>query len=350
MFSGNKDVDNTILIEIKDEKDFLSFCSTNKYVSSLCKSDMIYRARLEKHYPDIFVAKPKFKNWRTWYLKNMKAIGELKERYQFEWKTGVPSIYLSILDHDLSDPNTFIQMMGKYGYLDIVYNQRVQQELNNEDSPVPQNFDVLSYFAWSFTLPRLKEQLELVKDVVQEIREDSIQTAIANCAEFGNYENYIYLVNRFGLAYEQIETIANRVGNGNNTKILSDFLRRVQVQSNDETVAFVIGGLLEKNHTRKAYELWRGMKQISKKSIEHFLNKCAYYDNLDFIKELLEEMGTIPGLSSILYKAIRWGSMKVARYLSENGVSVDSQVGFDDLKNYEIELWRREIKENIEKF
>lgn len=96
-FTRNKDIDRKILIDIEHERDFLALCSTEKYVRELCNS-YVYRERLRKHYLDIFKNKPPLEYWKLWYLQNMKAIGELKEKHGFVYKTGVPITYLSLLD------------------------------------------------------------------------------------------------------------------------------------------------------------------------------------------------------------------------------------------------------------
>jgi hypothetical protein len=107
-FTRNKDIDRKILVDIENERDFLALCSTEKYVRDLCNSDIVYRERLRKHYPDIFKNKPELEDWKLWYLQNIKAIGELKEKHNFVYKTGIPTIYLSLLNRYDKKVNTAI--------------------------------------------------------------------------------------------------------------------------------------------------------------------------------------------------------------------------------------------------
>lgn len=134
MLTGVKDVDRKILIDIDNERDFLSLCASNKSLQNLCQEENIYWRRLEKHYPDIYQKKPVLQTWKEWYLKNMKAIGELKEKYSFTYKSGVPIVYLYAFNsynnsHNYDD---LLDIAFAYGYIDL-YNYFIEK---SEDRPV----------------------------------------------------------------------------------------------------------------------------------------------------------------------------------------------------------------------
>lgn len=68
-FTGNKDVDYTIMANL-DDRSLLNFCQTDKYVSVLCRNDEFWRRRFISKYGDkASNYKPAERTWRNHYLK-----------------------------------------------------------------------------------------------------------------------------------------------------------------------------------------------------------------------------------------------------------------------------------------
>lgn len=65
-FTGNKDVDYKIMMELDDES-LLNFCQTDRYIKSICEDDNFWLRRSINRYGET-VSKPYNKTWKEHYL------------------------------------------------------------------------------------------------------------------------------------------------------------------------------------------------------------------------------------------------------------------------------------------
>lgn len=85
--SGNKDVDREILSKI-DDKELLKICSIDKYTWNTVCDDEFLRRRLLAKYPEIEKYKLKKETWKRFFLRAIRYIALMKEKFQFEYKSG----------------------------------------------------------------------------------------------------------------------------------------------------------------------------------------------------------------------------------------------------------------------
>jgi len=66
MFTGNKDTDLMIMMELPD-KDLFNFCKTNKYINYLCDNEHFWRNRYYRKYGTPKYNKPDHLTWKRFY-------------------------------------------------------------------------------------------------------------------------------------------------------------------------------------------------------------------------------------------------------------------------------------------
>lgn len=110
------DIDRSILLQ-SDNRTFLKLCSLNKHFKLLCEKDnyLLYRQKLEKDYPDILISDNinfKTVNWKYLYLKTIKKIAQIKEKYNYNYIGGDIDKQLSILSTLVNtEPFTYYNSM-----------------------------------------------------------------------------------------------------------------------------------------------------------------------------------------------------------------------------------------------
>lgn len=88
-FTGNKDVDMTIL-NILDDRELGKVCQVNKYANSLCHVDLFWKNRFDVKFGKILKSneveefkrnKRKYENWETFYKYFVRASNYLDEYF-----------------------------------------------------------------------------------------------------------------------------------------------------------------------------------------------------------------------------------------------------------------------------
>lgn len=73
-FSQNKDQDKLILSYLDSDRDFLAFCTLNKYTQKLCEEDKVWEDRVFKKYNQYSPSKTPEETWKEYYLNLYRAI------------------------------------------------------------------------------------------------------------------------------------------------------------------------------------------------------------------------------------------------------------------------------------
>ncbi len=94
-FTGIKDLDKELMLSM-DDREFIRTCTLNKYFQGICKDDYLFKRRLERFYPDTIEAFSRHSNnWKEYYVKVIKTISLLKEKYDFNYIHGNPFLQMS---------------------------------------------------------------------------------------------------------------------------------------------------------------------------------------------------------------------------------------------------------------
>lgn len=290
MLTGVKDVDRKILIDIDNERDFLSLCASNKSLQNLCQEENIYWRRLEKHYPDIYQKKPVLQTWKEWYLKNMKAIGELNEKYNFTYKSGVPVVYLYALDEAKQNNNDdfLLDFAYEYGYIDL-HNLHTQKTLDREAT----DSEILNAFAGSMSLDQLKNYLQKVKPTSWNDVYEGIMDTLRN----KNYVNFNYLIKQYPISSLTAETVGDGLiyaGETGNKDIIHYFVNLFNDNTPKiEIYRWIIYGLLSQNKEELAEEYFGLVKDdISTSYMEKFMSDATvvynHKSNINYFKFLMD--------------------------------------------------------------
>lgn len=97
-FTGNKDVDREILLNLPDKK-LIQTCSLNTYLlETVCDDNFFYR-KLQLTYPDtLSLWDPKeYKNYKQFYLEMVIYVAKMKEEYGYIYVGGDPMQQFEIL-------------------------------------------------------------------------------------------------------------------------------------------------------------------------------------------------------------------------------------------------------------
>ena len=78
--SGIRDVDREILSKL-DDTELLKVCSIDKYTWNNVCDDAFLRRRLLAKYPQIEIYKKKNESWKRFFLRAVRYIALLKEKY-----------------------------------------------------------------------------------------------------------------------------------------------------------------------------------------------------------------------------------------------------------------------------
>jgi hypothetical protein len=137
VFTGIKDTDRQILLNIQDDKELLNICSLNRYTNSLC-DDNFFLNRMIKKYPQLQKRKPEKLNWKKFYLESIYYIEKLKEKYQFDFlptSEDPKEYYNFFLKYD--NLQLLLENVAKKGWFDIIkhFENNNRDELEYIDFP-----------------------------------------------------------------------------------------------------------------------------------------------------------------------------------------------------------------------
>ena len=131
-FSGIKDQDREILLNIENDKDLLKACSVNKYVNEKVCDDIFFRNRLSRTYPDTLKYKPKYMNWKDYLLRVIYYIAKMKEDYNYNYEEGNPKVQYEIFKETRNDDIRLLATASKRGELLLVKEGLKRENLPEE--------------------------------------------------------------------------------------------------------------------------------------------------------------------------------------------------------------------------
>lgn len=330
-----KEADRLILLNTENDKDFLNLCITDSYFKNLCDENM-FRRRLEKYYPDILKAKPKLKTYKEWYLKNMKAKGEMEEKYNFKYTSGVPTFYIDILKRREYENGIFyvqglMTRAGNFGYLDVI--DYIKTVLEREVSDA----NIIISFSGSVTLEKLKQLLSSLN-----LNEVNIQNGILDTMEKGNYENFKYLVDTYGLDPEtaliSFDTVGDIAAAGMNEKIIDYVIKRFSDDNDDQKtiISEVIGTLILKGADPNLIDKYYNILASKKDYLLDLVKSTR--GNMYFFKKSVDiymrsDIFDINDLKEVLDILLASGKEEEAKYLIKLGVGLNAE-SLDFLDGY----------------
>lgn len=116
---GGRDVKREVLLNINDEKSFLSACTVDKSTYSLC-DNTFFRNRLNKKYPMALNLKPESLSWKEYYLQTVYYMDLMREM-GFNWTGTVVNASAKQYYHILKIKSTEVQIerAAEAGYSDV---------------------------------------------------------------------------------------------------------------------------------------------------------------------------------------------------------------------------------------
>jgi hypothetical protein len=85
--SGIRDVDRVILSEL-DDRELLKVCSIDRYTWNKVCDDAYLRRRLLAKYPQIEIYKRENESWKRFFLRAVRYIALMKEKYGYDYTFG----------------------------------------------------------------------------------------------------------------------------------------------------------------------------------------------------------------------------------------------------------------------
>ena len=273
----DKNLLNLYLEGVSDEKDIISFCSSNKYLSKEFCTDKYLQNFLNKRYPntDFTSIKTKLlkeketKSWKQFFLLLSYYKGLLKENFDYEYKGGDFKHQYELFTLAKGDMNILLRYAIYQDYLDIA-----KYAL---DKGAVINANTLYHAAINGNLDVIKLFVERGLDVKSKDSEIIFKAAIAN----GNIELLRYL------------------------KTLGVDLSKAK-----------LGGAVHGNHLDVIKYLVKEGADIHADH-ENALRRAAYNGNLDIVKYLVEK-GANPHIDDdVIIKAAasKEGNQEVVNYL-----------------------------------
>ena len=122
-FTGIKDQDREILLNIDNDKDLLNACSLNKYIYNQVCNDIFFRNRLSRTYPDTLKYKPEEMNWKNYFLRVVYYISKMKENYDYDYSNfneGNPKIQYQVFLKSRKDKTELLIQASKFGEITLV--------------------------------------------------------------------------------------------------------------------------------------------------------------------------------------------------------------------------------------
>ena len=153
MITGNKDTDRLFLLEL-DDRDLLSACSSNKYLFSICDENLfrnkVYQnkefVKIKDENSSNFLKNTRWDyskmSFKKFYLQMVYHIGKLKEKYNFNYVSGIsgdPKKYYDFLESNTERKGRGIISAARDGFLDLVkYFLDHQSDININDGEILQ--------------------------------------------------------------------------------------------------------------------------------------------------------------------------------------------------------------------
>lgn len=102
-FTENKDTNKEILLQV-DERNFIKSCNLNTYFQRICGENdyRIFKQRLQLYFSDTIKLKPENLTWKEFYVKVIRAVSELEEKFDFKYTSGSPFKQLSIFQQSIN--------------------------------------------------------------------------------------------------------------------------------------------------------------------------------------------------------------------------------------------------------
>jgi hypothetical protein len=134
--TGVEPIDINILVQM-DDQTLTSACMTERYISSLCRNDDLWRRRIQRYYPDAEKFKEEGKSWKDYYVQLRKVIWIKSEEEDYAdmendeyFASGIDyAVHLGYLDvlkwmasmdpSNIPDPQD-LNSAAEKGYMDIL--------------------------------------------------------------------------------------------------------------------------------------------------------------------------------------------------------------------------------------
>lgn len=296
--TGNRASDIVLLINISDEKDFLSLCQTNKRASEYCNNDELLLSRLGKYYPNLIKWKPKTTEWKKYYLKCMYYIGKLKE-IGFEYtakSTGPPSEYY-YFSSKISNYSNEITKIIKMGYLDLFLFLAKKYTFSDYNKT-----KILKYSPVEFVSKYLDEIFH-----PKELSNQSVlQLMFQFAAKGGRWDNHQFLLSRFSdnnLFGMFPGLYLSFVGNGGNKDIINYAIKKYSYIGNDAVNLIIAMGAYEKLHIEIGDKYFGMIEDLYNMEIievadaytDQFLLIAVKSGNKDLLDKIIEELYGVLG-------------------------------------------------------
>ena len=138
----NKDIDREILLKVKDDKEIIELCHSNRYFFFNVCDDNFFHRRLQHTYPDTITLKLKREeeSWKRFYMRMMYYIFWMKETYKYEYTGGNPIIQSEILRNTFGGKYLLLLNAAKEGEVALI-----QYIMGKEEIPLRFVDDALIY-------------------------------------------------------------------------------------------------------------------------------------------------------------------------------------------------------------
>ena len=132
----NRDIDREILLKIKDDKEIILLCNSNKYFFFNVCDDGFFHRRLQEAYPDTIPLKLEKENWKTFYMRMMYYVFRMKEIYKYEYKGGNPIVSYDILQRSRNNMRLLFNASeaGEIGLIKEALSKGINVQIRNNDA------------------------------------------------------------------------------------------------------------------------------------------------------------------------------------------------------------------------
>ena len=103
------------IAEKSDDKTALRLLSSNKELNN----DYYFRLIFGSRYPDLIEYKNEIESFRHSYLRFLKAIGQLKEQYNYKYVSGNPTLQLRLLRENNKNMDFLLVEAAKVGSIEM---------------------------------------------------------------------------------------------------------------------------------------------------------------------------------------------------------------------------------------
>ena len=184
-FTENKDTNKEILLQV-DERNFIKSCNLNTYFQRICKENDygIFKQRLQLYFPDTNKLKSENLTWKEYYVKVIRAVSELEEKFDFKYTSGSPFKQLSIFQASINK-NT-----QKIDYWVLL----LKGVSNDEVEIVRTALKYAPPTRWNVYVSALEGYLDILKLLLQGYRENPVELIRDLKEDYGfpqHIKNYI---------------------------------------------------------------------------------------------------------------------------------------------------------------